>query len=148
MPIQWQALQKKVAIVMRNGWQPEKGAAGEDLAKMVAASRLALPEDYLSFLRVSNGGQGPLPVEPFWLVLDSADTVIDTLADGTFTQFFPSFLVIGSNGAGEGVAFDFRSGGDAGVVCFDMTNADLAESIRPLAASFTGLLALAGVTGA
>lgn len=131
---------------MRNGWQSEEGAASADLAKVVAASRMALPEDYLSFLRVSNGGQGPLPVEPFWLVLDSVDTVTDTLADGTLTEFFPSFIVIGSNGAGEGVAFDFRSGGEAGVVYFDMTNTDLAESARPLAASFTGLLALAGAT--
>lgn len=132
---------------MINGWQSEEGAASEDLAKMVSASRMALPEDYLAFLRVSNGGQGPLPVEPLWLALDSVDTVTNTLADGTFTEFFPSFIVIGTNGAGEGIAFDFRSGGDAGVVYFDMTNIDLAESAQPLAASFTGLLALAGVSG-
>lgn len=132
---------------MINGWQSAEGADSEDLAKMVAASRMTLPDDYLSFLRVSNGGQGPLPVEPFWLALDSVDTVTNTLADGTFTEFFPSFIVIGSNGAGEGIAFDFRSGRDAGVVYFDMTNIDLAESAQPLAASFTGLLALAGVSG-
>lgn len=132
---------------MRNGWQSKEGAASEDLAKLVAASKIALPEDYLSFLRVSNGGQGPLPVEPFWLALDSVNTVTDTLAVGTFTEFFPSFIVIGSNGAGEGIAFNFRSGGEAEVDYFDMTNTDLAESVQPLAASFTELLALAGATG-
>ena len=131
---------------MNIGWQPKAGAAHEELAKLVAASGVRLPQDYLAFLRLSNGGEGPLSVDPLWLVLDSVDTVTDTLADGTFTEFFPSFVVIGSNGAGEGIAFDFRADGDAGVVYFDMTNTDLAESVRPLAASFTGLLALAGVT--
>jgi hypothetical protein len=90
--------------------------------------------------------QGPLPVEPFWLSLDSVDTVTDTLADGTFTEFFPSFIMIGSNCTGEGIAFNFRSGGESEVDYFDMTNTDLAESVQPLAASFTELLALAGAT--
>lgn len=132
---------------MNNGWQPKAGAAHEELAKLATASGPTLPEDYLAFLRVSNGGQGPLSVDPLWLILDSADSVADALNDSTFTEFFPGLIVIGSNGAGEGVALDFRLNREAGVVHFDMTNANLRESVQPLAASFTELLALAGVSG-
>ncbi len=53
--------------------------------------------------------------------------------------------MIGSDGAGEGIGFDFRSVRNAGVIYLEMTNIDLAESARPLAPSFTGPLALARV---
>lgn len=132
---------------MNIGWQPKAGAAHEELAKLATASGRTLPEDYLAFLRGSNGGQGPISVDPLWLILDSADSVADALNDGTFTEYFPDLIVIGSNGAGEGIAFDLRSNRKAGVVHFDMTNADFRESVQPLAASFTELLALAGVSG-
>ena len=91
-------------------WSTKAGAAAADIAELIAMSGNALPEDYLRFLRFSNGGEGPLSIQPFWLVLDSAAFVTSTLLDGTLSEFFPGLVVIGSNGAGEAIAFDFRSG--------------------------------------
>ncbi|WP_394155874.1 SMI1/KNR4 family protein [Loktanella salsilacus] len=132
---------------MNSSWEPKAGAAHEEIAKLVTAAGYTLPESYLAFLCISNGGQGPLSVDPFWLILDSADSVAGALKIGTFTEFFPGLIVIGGNGAGEGVAFDFRSNREAEVVHFDMTNTDHSESVRPFAASFTELLALVGESG-
>lgn len=74
--------------------------------------------------------------------LDNTASVAHSLREGTFAEFFPGLVVIGSNGAGEAIAFDFRQGVANGIVCFDMTNIDLTESIRHLAASFTELMSL------
>ncbi len=123
-------------------WQAKAGATAVELADLIAASGNTLPDDYLSFLSFSNGGEGPLSVVPPWLVLDDAAFVAETMRNGTFAEFFPGLIVVGSNGAGEAIAFDVRQGSRGGIVYFDMTNSDLAESVQPLAATFTELMSL------
>ncbi|WP_121629809.1 SMI1/KNR4 family protein [Tropicibacter alexandrii] len=129
-------------------WQIEAGATESEIAGLIAASAHPLPADYLSYLNFSNGGEGPLSIDPQWLVLDNTALVAHFLREGTFAEFFPGLVVIGSNGAGEAIAFDFRQGVAKGVVCFDMTNIDSTESIRHLAASFTELMSLVTSRGA
>ncbi len=128
-------------------WQTEAGAAASEIAGLIAASANPLPDDYLSYLNFSNGGEGPLSIDPLWLVLDSAAFVAHSLIEGTFAEFFPGLVVIGSNGAGEAIAFDFRQGVATRIVYFDMTNIDLTESIQHLAASFTDLMSLVPLLG-
>ncbi|OYU37483.1 MAG: hypothetical protein CFE33_20680 [Pseudorhodobacter sp. PARRP1] len=123
-------------------WHVQIGAAPTELDDLMAASGNSLPDDYLSFLSMSNGGEGPLSIDPLNLVLDDAAFVAETMRAGTFATFFPGLIVIGSNGAGEAIAFDFRRGEANGIVYFDVTNSDLSESIQPLAASFTELMSL------
>jgi hypothetical protein len=129
-------------------WQIKAGATAVELADLIAATGNILPDDYLSFLSFSNGGEGPLSIDPFWLVLHDAAFVAKTMRNGTFAEFFPGLIVIGSSGAGEAIAFDVRQGIVGGIVCFDMTNIDLAESVQPLAGSFTALMALSIPSGA
>ena len=129
-------------------WQAKAGAPADQIADLIAASGNTLPDDYLSFLRHSNGGEGELCVHPFWLVLDDADSVAKAMRDGTFAAFFPGLIVIGSNGAREAIAFDTRQGVVTGIVCFDMTNTDLAQSVQPLAGSFTELMVFRVASGA
>lgn len=125
-------------------WHRCDGASAEELAALIAAAPVALPESYLQLLRATNGGEGPLPVQPLWLVLYPAKEVAQIQREATFKEFFPGFFVIGGNGGGEAVAFDLRAPSSMPVVAFDMTNIDLTESVRPLAASFDGLLDLMG----
>ena len=129
-------------------WQAKAGATAVELADLIAASGNTLPDDYLSFLSFSNGGEGPLSVDPLWLVLDDAVFVAETMRNGTFAEFFPGLIVIGSNGAAEAIAFDVRQGSSSGIVYFDMTNSDLAECVQPLARSFTALMAFRIPSGA
>jgi len=123
-------------------WQHRSGALTSEISDLIAASAFALPDDYLTFLSTSNGGEGSLSKGPFHAVLDSAADVAQGLREGSFAEFFPGLVVIGSNGAGEAIAFDFRAGTCAGIVYFDMTNIDFTESIAPLAASFTQMMSL------
>lgn len=121
-------------------WQAALGAPQKAADALIAASDTELPSDYLAFLAYSNGGQGSLSVHPLWLVLYPAKLVTDLLNDATRRLTFHSVLTIGSNGAGESIAFDFRPGAAFGIVYFDSANTDLQESVVPLAASFTQLL--------
>ncbi|MFM2390283.1 MAG: hypothetical protein RLZZ437_1838 [Pseudomonadota bacterium] len=122
-------------------WQAATGAQKASVRALIAASENALPADYLDFLSFSNGGQGELAEQPLWLVLHDAEFVTNLLKDPTRKDYFPGFVQIGSNGAGEAIAFDFRPDSAGGIVYFDMVNSDLPESVVPLAASFTQLMA-------
>lgn len=119
----------------------ESPAAPDILAALISTT--PLPADYLAFLSHSDGGCGPMRVQPFFILLHPAATVAKLSRDRMFHDDFPGLLVVGGNGAGEAIAFDTNSP-DLPLVCFDMTNIDLAESIQPLAPSFTALLALLG----
>lgn len=123
-------------------WVPSRGASDEALTKLVDVSPLSLPESYLACLTESNGGEGPLGVQPFWLLLYPAEEVTEIETEGSYHEFFPGLFVIGSNGAGEAVALRTDKDGEARVVFFDMTNSDLDESVVVLANSFDELLGL------
>lgn len=113
-----------------------------EIVTLADVSGNRLPVDYFDFLRFSNGGEGPLSVQPMWLILDDVDTVAQALRDKAFEEFFPGLIVIGSNGSGEGIAFDFRENAVSKIVYFDLVDIDLDESIQPLAPSFHDLLGL------
>jgi hypothetical protein len=103
-----------------------------------------LPSEYLSFLRRSNGGEGPLGAQLRYLQIDPAEDVALSLEQKRHQEFFPGFIVIGSNGGGEYVAFDVRGSAPWPVVAIDMTNCDLAESVQPIASSFAAFSDLIG----
>lgn len=129
-------------MLANKDWQRKAPASDEALTRLAWIAPFPLPESYLDFLAYSDGGEGPLGVEPRWLVLDPIETVVGTETSGTFHEFFPNHFVIGSNGAGEAIALTKGKGGKAKVVYFDMTNTDLGESVVELATSFEELTAL------
>ena len=123
-------------------WQTASGATISRLEELVSIAPFTLPESYISFLSKFDGGQWCLNVEPYWLCLDSAKEVIKTEQDGIFHESFSDFFVIGSNGAGEAIAFKIKAKGEAQVIYFDMSNIDITESVQPLASSFDELIKL------
>lgn len=126
-------------------WFASGGATGEALNRLKTLAPGPLPESYLALLAYSNGGEGPLPLQPYNFVLDPADAVADALEAGSYEEFFPGFVMIGSNGGGDFVAFDIRTTAPWPVVSIDMTNIDLDESVMPIAADFDAFLALVGI---
>jgi SMI1 / KNR4 family (SUKH-1) len=103
-----------------------------------------LPSEYLSFLRQSNGGEGPLGAQPFYLQIDPAEEVALALEQRRHEAFFPGFIMIGSDGGGEYIALDVRGSAPWPVVAIDMTNSDLSESVLPIAPSFVAFSDLIG----
>lgn len=125
-------------------WRAEHGASGRAMRRLQDTAGFVLPHTYLKFLTYSNGGEGPLQVQPFYLCLNSAEEVVEIVEEGLLEECFPGLFVIGTNGAGEGIAIDPNSTPPFAVVYFDMTNANLDESIQALAADFDGLVGLVG----
>lgn len=122
-------------------WWGREGASPAQLEALRAALPAGLPEAYFQFLAWSHGGEGPLPDEPLWFVLD---TVEDVIGARSSEEFFPGFLVFASNGGGEAIAFDTRWGAPYPIVYFETGNSNLEESVRPLAGSFDELMELVG----
>jgi len=54
-------------------------------------------------------------------------------------------LIIGSNGGGEYIALDARESGALPVVALDMTNADLKDTVLPIAENFDAFVELIGI---
>lgn len=125
-------------------WHKAQGASSAALAQLRSVAPLELPESYFSLLAFSNGGEGPLAVQPFWLCLYPAEEVAQIEQDGDFREFFDKFFVIGGNGGGEAVAFDLRESAPYPLVAFDMTNIDLSQSVLQIAPSFDDALAFIG----
>jgi hypothetical protein len=80
-------------------------AAAAEAVELLAAALPALPPDYLAFLRASNGGEGPLGVEPGWFQLWPADEVVALNAAYHVKEFVPGLIGFGSSGGGEMFAF-------------------------------------------
>ena len=114
-------------------WFAVSGAAAEELSRLRAASPHDLPERYLNLLAFGNGGEGPLPIQPYNLCLDAATTVAETIESENHGQAdLQGFLIIGGNGGGEYIAFDTRSGAPWPVVTIDMVaGGGSAEVIAP-----------------
>lgn len=130
--------------MLEGRWFKVDGASPEALSGLRVVAPASLPQTYYDLLAYSNGGEGPLCVQPLWLSLFPAEEVVRLALAGTFRDAFPNLLVIGSNGAGEAVALDLGAPQPHPVVAFDLSNGEGAEALQPMADSFDTLLTLIG----
>lgn len=68
---------------------------------------VALPRDYLDFLRQHNGGEGFIGDN--YIVFWKAEELADFNREYEVGKYAPGILLFGSNGGGEGYGFDTRS---------------------------------------
>lgn len=131
--------------ILDRDWHAVAGASEAAIEQLCRAVPCQLPASYLELLRMTNGGEGPLARQPFYLQLDSAEAVAEAATSKRHEEFFPGFVVIGSNGGGEFIALDARKPGTLPVVAIDMTNIDLDESVLPIASDFVAFIDLIGI---
>lgn len=114
-------------------WYAVSGATAEELSRLRSAAPENLPKRYLDLLAFSNGVEGPLAVQPYNLCLDSATTVVETInSENNGQSDLHDFLIFGSNGGGEYLAFDTREKASWPVVVIDMvTGGNSAAIIAP-----------------
>lgn len=124
-------------------WYRVPGAAQDLIDCLRSTTPVELPSGYYELLRFSNGGEGPLAVQPFYFQLDPAEYMLETIRNGTHEEFFPGFLMFGSNGGGEFVAFDLRGSSPWPVVYIDMVAGP--ESVELVAPDFDGFVELIGL---
>jgi len=104
-------------------WFRVDGAKAEDLARLREAAPSGLPSRYLDVLAYSNGGEGSLGVAPFNLCLDPASTVTEAICSRNGGQpELDGFIIFGSDGGGEYLAFDTRHGVSWPVVAIEMVS--------------------------
>jgi hypothetical protein len=92
------------------GWTRHPPATEAAIQALAANCEFALPEEYLSFLRYSNGGEGLLCIEPGYFRLCSAEEVPGYNQGYNVEEFLPGWFAIGSNGAGEMLMIRKRDG--------------------------------------
>ena len=93
------------------GWAHREPAADPGaVAALSAASGAEWPDQYLALLGISNGGGGPLGVEPGWFQLWPAEEVLASNRGYEVQENAPGLIGFGSNGGGELLAFDTRRG--------------------------------------
>jgi hypothetical protein len=110
-----------------------EGASDEDIRATAEAAGEPLSDDYLSFLRVSNGAEGWIGEN--YLQLSEARQAAETTS--SFSEFVPGLFFFGGDG-GEGLfAFDLRT--DRGVVITHTDDLELDGLVRA-AESFTAFV--------
>jgi len=72
-----------------------------------ASLGIALPSDYLSFLRQHNGGEGFIGDN--YIIFWKAEELADFNREYEVARYAPGILLFGSDGGGEGYGFDTQS---------------------------------------
>jgi hypothetical protein len=57
-------------------WRRYPGCSESEIELLAASAPIRLPNDYLAFLRLSNGGEGPLCISPGWFIVWPAGEVL------------------------------------------------------------------------
>jgi len=79
--------------------------ASPDIVEGLSSSfGVALPRDYLDFLRRHNGGEGF--VGDNYIVFWKAEELVDFNREYEVEKYAPGILMFGSDGGGEGYGFD------------------------------------------
>lgn len=132
------AMEPSVAELTREITKNE-GAAPEVLQRLTAAMEAKPPDDYLDFMRQSNGGEGFVgPIS--YLMLWRAEEIPERNARLEVSERAPSLLLFGSNGGDAAYAFDLASGSRARIVEIPYVDLGQSEAIRACGSSFAEFL--------
>ncbi len=112
-----------------------EGASDEVIAKAREELRTRLPDDYVAYLRRSNGGEGF--VGEAYLRLWRAEELAQFNREYQVNMLAPGLVAFGGDGGGEAFAFDTRDR-KMPVVCVPFIGMSLEDAILT-AASFTEL---------
>ena len=101
-------------------------AADSQIAAAEQALGLRLPQDYRQFLQGTNGGHGWIGEN--YVMLWGADQLAEYNMSYQVEEYAPGLVLFGSDGGGEGFAFDSRTD-PATVVMVPFVGMSLADTI-------------------
>lgn len=84
------------------------GASSEQVAACERWLGASLPSDYIDFLKYTNGGEGF--IGKHYLIAWPVESIPARHLDYEPTREVPEFVLFGSDGGGEALAFDRRAG--------------------------------------
>ena len=100
------------SLILSGGfqWEGNPPAVPDDIAALEAAFPVPLPTDYLSLLRVSDGGEAELSGYPTYVRIWPALKSINYNDGYQVSHWLLGFIGIGDNGGPDMVGFDTRQG--------------------------------------
>jgi hypothetical protein len=116
-------------------WQFNAGATEKALRDAAVLVGHLLPQDYVQFFLAHNGWEGF--VGDNYLILWKTEELSTFNREYEVDQYAPGLVLFGSNGCGEGYAFDTRSA-DMPIVRVPFIGMDL-QYVTPTADSFSDL---------
>ena len=119
-------------------WSTSPAASDAAIEALLGQSPWPLPDDYIRYLRSSNGGEGEIDVQPCYCQIWPAEDVLTFHAEYQVPEYAPGFLAFGSSGGGELIAFDMRETGRFPVVSLPCIGLSPSEAM-PVAGSFADL---------
>ncbi|OJW08347.1 MAG: hypothetical protein BGO49_13185 [Planctomycetales bacterium 71-10] len=125
------------------GWYRRPAADPKAITALIASGPIEWPKEYLDLLEISNGGEGPLAVDPGWFSLWTAEEVLQLNLDYQVERGAPGFVGFGSDGGPELLAFNARRGPPYRVVMIPFGDIAIEEA-RPVAKDFASFLKAAG----
>lgn len=115
-------------------------ASDEVIQAFQEASGIALPQDYIRFLQLKNGGEGFLGRNSY-VILWCVDELLALNHSYNVKEYAPGLFFFGSDGGGEAYAFDTRAKMSIVKVPFVGMSLDLVEDIAPNFEEFLEILA-------
>ena len=86
------------------------GATDEVVESLGTQLGVALPKDYVDFLRFSNGAEGLLGSEDGkYIIFWPAEEIVHSNREYSIREYFPELIVFGKNAATAAYAFDALS---------------------------------------
>ena len=85
-----------------------RGTAPDAISAAERALGVDFPADYAEFMLETNGGEGDVR-EAAWVQLWPVESLVKQNAEYQAAEFYPGFVLFGSDGGGEAYAFDTRS---------------------------------------
>ena len=85
-------------------WSRRQASSESTIQSLIEGCNFELPDEYLTFLRFSSGGEGFLCIEPWYFQLWSAEEVVSYNDGYKVEEFLPGYFAIGSSGGGEMLA--------------------------------------------
>jgi hypothetical protein len=111
-------------------WKRCQPASPHAISTLTANCDFALPDEYLSFLRYSDGGEGFLNIQPGYFQLWPAKEVVDANHEYHVDEILPDFFAIGSSGGDEMLAIRKRERSPCPVYMIPFIVMDEREAIQ------------------
>jgi hypothetical protein len=89
-------------------WYRHAPASEEAIQALIRETGLDFPEEYLSLLRYSNGGEGELAVQPLWFVIFPVENVVKRNQGLEIAKWLPGYVAFRSSGGGCSLLFNTR----------------------------------------
>lgn len=117
------------------------GASNKEIDEMISGLGVALPKDYLSVLRLTNGAEGRLGKSSnSFIILLPVEEIVAANKEYEISEDYPELVVFGKNAATAGYAFDTRFS-PMPVIEVDLIDPDYRKSVGANFADFLITLA-------